>query len=164
MATARRRRRPAFTADKGTSHAQAMQARFGSYCADALGRAYASGLLGSDANARAMLDTGRKMARIYRARYDHGCPRCALAPRTGGNPEDVERVLAEDKWLTARLNAVRSCGTAVAVAFAQLVIEPHADAGPPWLDRLIACAEGGNLNREDLAPLAAALEGLEAAL
>jgi hypothetical protein len=39
----------------------------------------------------------------------------------------------------------------------------EADSEPPWLDRLLA-AEGGTIRREDLAPLAAALKGLEAVL
>lgn len=142
--------------DAGTKRAQKAREAFGLNCADALGRAYASGLLGTDTTAKAMLDTGRSMSAAYQYRYGVGRIRCPLGGPTGGGQEDPFRAMLLADWLDARLSAVARKGKSVRAAFDDLVIVEHADAGPPWLDRILA----GDANVADMARLADALDGL----
>lgn len=144
--------------DAGTKRAQKAREIFGLNCADALGRAYASGLLGADMAAKAMLDTGRSMSAAYHYRYGVGRIRCPLGGPTGGGQEDPFRAMLLADWLDERLSAVGQYGPSVRAAFDDLVIAEHPDTGPDWLDRIIQ----GVGNTRDIARLARALEGLGA--
>jgi len=146
--------------DAGTKRAQKARETFGLNCADALGRAYASGLLGADMTAKAMLDTGRAMSAAYQYRYGVGRIRCPLGGRTGGGQEDPIRAMLVADWLDARLSAVGRKGKSVRTAFDEMVILEHADSGPLWLDRIL----NGNANSADMAKLVDALDGLGAVI
>ena len=137
-----------------------MRNRFGVHCADALGRAYVSGLLGNDTTARAMLDYGREFARAYKYRFGVGPVRCALGGRTGGVAEDVERALQSARWLNHGIAAIEARGREVRAAFDELVIADNADSGPDWLDRILS----DRASTHDFSKLVCALVGLEAVL
>src|SRR5690606_6642415 len=65
--------------DHGTERAQARFKRFGTHGATALGRAYASGLLGDEQEASIRYDAGKRFSRLYSALIEQGRYRCPLA-------------------------------------------------------------------------------------
>lgn len=132
---------------------------------DAIGRAWLAGMLDDDpARGRAMLDAGRRVAGRYRAQYRLGTPdSLARFLPSAGEPVDEALDAAKRAVLANRLAAVDACGRSVRLAFDALVIDPHADDGPPFLDRLIAARRAGSPARAgDAATLALACQGLAA--
>lgn len=127
--------------DRGTERAQAMRAFYGTDCSDALGRAYRAGLLGDGDEAKALLDTGRAIARAYWQHYATGTYRCALAEPNAGTVThiDTERARRRETWLN---HCLREVGLANRRVFDQLVIDIHPDSGPEWLERLIEAKRG----------------------
>lgn len=124
--------------DRGTERTQAMQALYGSDGVDAIGRAYRVGLLGDDAEAKAMLDTARRIHNAYQAIYAVGKYQCALADKQSGlivDDDDGWGAIRKNR-LDGDLEKVRRMGPRVKSAFDQLVIHVNADGGPDWLDRL----------------------------
>lgn len=126
--------------DKGTDRAQAMQVLYGTDGADAIGRAYRCGLLGEGNEAKAMLDTARRISNAYWRAYENGKIRCTLAERTFGSVANIdeERDRRIEQWLTERLDHVKAMGEQTRKAFYQLVIDINPDCGPAWMDRLCA--------------------------
>lgn len=153
--------------DKGTDHAQAMQALYGQDGCDAIGRAYRSGLLGEGSEAKALLDTARKISNAYWAAYETGGFVSPLAGRipTSGNIThlDHERIKRREEWLRACTDFVRDLGPEVDRAFRQLVIDVNPDHGPLWLDRLCFAARTRHIEAEqhDERTMRAALDALE---
>lgn len=148
--------------DKGTEHAQAMQALYGTDGSDAIGRAYRSGLLGKGSEAKALIDTARRIANAYWRAYETGKYRCTLADREHGTivSLDHEKVRLQEEWLRECLESVSSMG--VRRQFDQLVIDVHPDSGPAWLDRLCyAQRTKGDADIADRQALRAALDALE---
>lgn len=133
------------TFDKGSEHAQAMQAIYGPDGADAIGRAYRSGLLGEGSEAKAMLDTARKISNAYWQAYETGRFQCPIADRQSGTVVtiDHERELRRQQWLEEVLAFVNRMGRDVRRAFDQLVIDVNPDCGPLWLDQLIYAGRQG---------------------
>lgn len=131
-------RAKAYRYDKGNHRAQAMQAIYGSNGSDAIGRAYTSGLLGSGQDAKAMLDSARSVSNAYWRAYETGRIICMLGRKTGGGAADGAKDRKREEWLAATLQFVNRMGHAHRRAFDQLVIDPHPDDGPAWLDRLLA--------------------------
>jgi hypothetical protein len=125
--------------DRGTDHAQAMQALYGPDGADQIGRAYRAGLLGQGSEAKAMLDTARRISNAYWRAYSTGSYRCPLDTSPRGNVAilDHERTRQTERWLTEALDFVNSMGRDVRRAFDALCIDVHPDHGPHWLDALI---------------------------
>ena len=146
--------------DKGTDHVQAAKARYGDHYSSAIGRAFVSGLLGADDQAKDRLAMARKLVGHKHTVYGHKGYRCALdtSPR-GGNltlvpdAERDERVIAMAEWLNDADVYMSGCASFVW----QLVGEEWVDEGPPWLDRLLA--RGGDVR--DMMVLDAALQGLD---
>lgn len=125
--------------DKGTERAQAMQALYGQDGADAIGRAYRSGLLGEGSDAKAMLDTARSIAGAYWAAYATGRITNPLADRTSGSQYAVdcpEKAQRREEWLSGCLDRVNRLGRAHRRFFDALTIDINPDHGPGWLDRL----------------------------
>ena len=122
--------------DRGTERAQAMQALYGPNGSDAIGRAYQMGLLGDGSEAKALLDTGRNIAKAYWQAYETGTIRCTLGDRQSGAviSLDHEKIRRREEWLNDCLTTARKMG--VRRQFDQLVIDVHPDSGPDWLDRL----------------------------
>ena len=126
------------THDRGTDHAQAMQALYGPDGCDAIGRAYRTGLLGDGTDAKAMLGIARQIAKAYWAAYENGAFQSPIADKTSGSissisPEDARR---REEWLNRVLDTVKAVGWPQRRSFYQLVIDVHPDCGPHWLDRL----------------------------
>lgn len=124
--------------DKGTERAQAMQALYGADGADAIGRAYRAGLLGSGSEAKALLDTARKVSNAYWAAYEVGGAFCTLGDKNHGGtaPVPPEVVRRREEWLNGCLDTVKALGHAKRRCFEQLVVDVNPDCGPHWLDRL----------------------------
>ncbi len=121
--------------DHGTEHAKAMQVLYGNDGCDAVGRAYRAGLLGEGSEAKALLDTARRIANAYWIAYSTGRYQCPLADRTHGpGVENPEQVRNREVWLSASLKSVNGSRR----AFDGLVIDVHPDHGPQWLDQVIA--------------------------
>ena len=122
---------------KGSERAQAMQALYGQDGCDAIGRAYRTGLLGQGSDAKAMMDTARKIAKAYWAAYEVGGYFNPLADRESGSTCPVEPEIARrrEEWLSACLATVNRLGRTERRFFDALVIDVHPDSGPAWLDR-----------------------------
>jgi len=146
--------------DHGTERAQARFKRFGTHGATALGRAYASGLLGEEQEASLRYDAGKRFARLYSALIEQGRYRCPLARERlssgvvvafTGNRHDE----ADQAWLFDAMEKLDRAG--LRPWLDQLVLDLYADQGPYWLDALLA---GGN-NPSDQVVLKAALDALD---
>lgn len=148
--------------DKGTEHAQAMQALYGQDGADALGRAFHAKLLGEGSDAKAMLDTGRRIFSAYWAAYATGSYRCPLEDRAqGGAGIDPEAARKREDWLNEQLRIIDAMGITTRRAFDALVIDIHPDSGPSWLDRIIACQRSrAEVPPNALASLSLAIDAL----
>lgn len=151
--------------DKGTAHAQAMQALYGADGTDAIGRAYRSGLIGQGAEAKAVLDLARSLSRTYWRAFETGAIKSTLGGHTPGQsviPIDHAKVRRQEQWLREVLAFVNTLGPNVRRAFDQLAIDPHPESGPAWLDRLIyAERTKADPLPADKATLRAALDALE---
>lgn len=150
--------------DHGTERAQAMQALYGNDGCDAIGRAYQAGLLGQGSDAKAMLDTARRLSNAYWAAYGTGRIRCTLADRTDGGsgldcPEKAQR---REEWLSGCLDALNRLGVLHRRFFDNLVIDINPDQGPGWLDRLCYAHRTRSMMIEpaDAQALSLAIEGL----
>lgn len=124
--------------DKGTEHTQAMQALYGPDGADAIGRAYRTGLLGVGNDAKALLDMARRVSNAYWRHYSAGSYKCALGDRTAGSVVDIDqaKALRSEEWLNEQIDTVTALGDLERKAFYQLVIDINPDCGPESLDRL----------------------------
>ena len=149
--------------DKGTERAQATVALFGTDGCDAVGRAYRAGFLGEGSEAKARLDAARKVAKIYWQAYATGRYKCPLADDTHGSGLiDHEKVKRREQWLREVTDCVNRMGRDVRQAFDQLVIEPHPDSGPPWLDALLWDARrDAEPSRANMAKLCRAMDALD---
>ena len=154
--------------DHGTERAQAMKALYGDNWADAIGRAFASGLLGEPDQAKPLLDYARAIHAAYWQAYATtpvgSCLSNAGASRlTGGDVVDfdAERIRRRERWLNETLRCVATMG--VRRQFDQLVIDVNPDHGPAWLDRLVWDKRTGRQTATpaDHAALRAALDALE---
>ena len=119
--------------DKGTSRAELKHSTYGTDGSDALGRAYAKGLLGE--RGQTLLSTGRAIAWAYWPVFGTGRISCTLGAQSGGGGEGN---LSQEQWLSAQLDIVNAMGRDYRSAFDSLVIDISPDDGPLWLDRLIA--------------------------
>lgn len=153
-----------YTFDKGTEHAQAMVALYGQDGADAIGRAYRAGFLGRGSEAKALLDTARRISGAYWIAYETGAIRCTLGGSNSGSVASIdhERVKRREEWLEGCLRFVNGMGQDVRRAFDQLVIDPNPDSGPAWLDRLLLAEKSRTPQPlADVAQLRRALDALD---
>jgi hypothetical protein len=151
--------------DKGTEHAQAMQALYGQDGCDAIGRAYRAGLLGQGSEAKALLDMARSLSNAYWQAYEVGGFRSPIADKThGGRGElDHERIKRRETWLRESLDTVARMGVPVRRAFYQLCIDVNPDCGPLWLDQMVFAERRGVLGDiADVSALRRAVEALKA--
>lgn len=148
---------PAF--DHGSERTQAMQAKFGVHYCWAMGRAYASGLLGEGVEALNRYQAAKRFVKLYTRFYGGSAYHCPLdhSPRGSGHVslsigEDQER---DRQWLRAATNTMDVAGTRP--YFDALISVLHIDQGPFWLDSLIA----GSKDQRDRMLLDAAIRGLD---
>lgn len=152
--------------DRGTEHAQAMQALYGTDGSDAIGRAFRAGLLGEGSEAKALLDFARRISNVYWRAYATGTYQCPLGERTYGSVVeiDAEKAKRREEWLNGCLDEVRRMGPQTDRAFRQLCIDVNPDSGPGWLDRAVyAKRRGHGLNSDttEMQLLNAAINALE---
>jgi len=147
--------------DKGSDWVQSMRARFGEHYSTALGRAYATGLLGEGTEAKERYDIGKKLARVRKRYFGHRQVGSALDMSPRGNvvlivtEEEAEQALADKEWLEW---AARKMDKGCVPYLDQLLSDVHADSGPYWLANLIE----GPCDRRDKMVLDAALKALDA--
>lgn len=137
---------PAFANDRGTPERQAMRdlLRDPIQGADAIGRAYVFGLLGTGDCATDRLNGARSIARKYwwyisahNGAHLHDSIG-ALQEGEGGPARDPQRDAAREKSLIGALDLIKETGGHdCRRAFDHLVIDLNPDAGPAWLDRII---------------------------
>lgn len=127
------------TFDKGTERAQAMRTLYGTDGCDAIGRAYRAGLLGQGQDAKAMLDTARRVSFAYWAAYEVGPFASAIADKVSGSigREPPEKAREREEWLAGCLTLVNRLGRTQRRFFDALVVDIHPDYGPTWLDSLL---------------------------
>lgn len=129
----------AATFDRGSEWVQRQRERFGEHYSSALGRAYAAGLLGEDA--QRLYDAGKHFARIYNAVIGPVVYRCALNDEPRGlslvaaDPDMDERHARQKDWLFSVMDALDVDGTRPWLD--QLIHVNYTDSGPPWLDHLL---------------------------
>jgi hypothetical protein len=148
--------------DRGTERVQDAKARYGENYCTALGRAYATGLLGDGQDGKDRLEQGKRFARLVQ-RYFQAIPyRCALDTSPRGNPDiaivdfdQIEREQAEFAWLCDKARELDREG--VRPYLDQLTADRYHDHGPPWLSRLL---DGGR-HFGDVAVLKAAIVALD---
>jgi hypothetical protein len=132
---------------------------FGNHYCWAMGRAYASGLLGEGNEAKDRLDSAGKFVRLYGRYYGSSVYSCPLdqTPRSNFVADyDHERQEPEKDWLKAALRALELSGGMP--FFEQLISRAHVDQGPVWLDRLLT----GPRDPADLMVVAAAMKAMDA--
>jgi hypothetical protein len=127
--------------DHGTDQARARKERYGTHGTSALGRAYATGLLGDEQEAQVRYGAGKRFKRAVERFYGVGrvkCPLAGEARTTGrkivlaGDPYEQE----EWEWVGDKAKALDRAGLRPWID--QLVLDVYADQGPPWMDRLLA--------------------------
>lgn len=135
------------TFDRGSERTQAMQARFGVHYCWAMGRAYASGLLGEGVEALNRYQAAKRFVKLHARFYGGSAYHCPLDRSPGGNGhvslsvgEDQER---DRQWLRTATDAMDVAGARP--YFDALVSVLNIDQGPFWLDSLIA---GGRDHRD----------------
>ena len=129
--------------DYGCEGVQRRAAAFGSLsheAFDAIGRAYATRLLGDEEIARTRLTTARGAFKDYWAVYGSQMPKEGPLARffasNGGYENDDN-----DERREGRVNRMRdvtdAAGMGKRIPFDELVLDWNIDTGPAWLDRLI---------------------------
>ena len=149
--------RPIIMPDRGNDKTAEKMRRFGLFGADAIGRAYVSGLLGDEGEGKRLLDAARKFKKAHKkSGVVVGDPQCALNQDRGGvmyvDPDPQSSRRREQRMFDS-LWAAGSRATMASNAFYGLVITDHPDYGPEWLDRLI----WGGATKEDRDQLDAAV-------
>lgn len=125
---------------KGNDRIEAMREKWGTFYNSALGRAYASGLLGEGQEALGRYQAARKFVKLH-ARF-YGAPgyTCPLdqAPRGHDNDPypDIEANRKQLAWLNAACDSMDVAG--VRKYFDELVSPVNVDSGPAWLSILLA--------------------------
>ena len=129
------------TFDKGSERVQAMRDRFGEHYGSAIGRAYASGLLGEETIARVRYDAGKRFQRAVERFFTVGAIRSAIGSelRSGavriqisGNPHEEEE--EEWEWVCTKSRDLDRNG--MRPWLDQLLLPMYHDGGPYWLDAL----------------------------
>lgn len=134
--------------------------RFGQDYNSALGRAFASGLLGEGSQAKDRYDTARKLIALYGAVIGKDRYRCGLdqSPRGVDHMRvPTQRDIDDQEWLLVNLTRIDNSGCRP--FFDQLTSARFTDYGPPWLDRLLATQ---HRDRRDTMILDAAIKGIDA--
>lgn len=153
--------RPIIMPDRGNDRTAAKFAAYGSDGADAIGRAYRSGLLGREEVGKPLLDAARKFKQAHRrSGVVVGDVQCPLNQDRGGvmyvdhDPESSRR---REQRMFDSLWSAGSRASLSSNAFYGLVVSDHPDSGPGWLDRLIL----GGASEDDKERLDAAVEALK---
>jgi len=111
--------------------------RFGSHYASALGRFFASGLMGETAIAKGRFDGAQRFLRIYRDVFGAPSYHCPLDQTPKGCGDAPDNLFAEQdrEWLRQAMMALDASGSYPYLE--QVLSLHHVDAGPAWLDRML---------------------------
>ena len=151
---------PRVVHDRGVERIAVMRERFGVHYNSALGRAYASGLLGPEDAAKLLLDAGKRFAALSERFWQQGRYGCPLGREHRSTAIKIEiRAYpgeeADYEWLVAKANALDAAGARPWLD--QLISPIYHDSGPAWLDRLLA----GGRHPADIMLRDAAIKALE---
>ena len=153
--------RPIIMPDRGNDRTAAKRERFGTDGADAIGRAYRSGLLGDEQEGKPLLDAARNFKKAHKkSGVTVGDPQCALNQSRGGSmyvDPDPQSTRRREQRMFDSLWAAGPRASMASNAFYGLVVAEHPDSGPGWLDRLIL----GGATDEDREQLDAAVSTLK---
>lgn len=144
--------------DRGSEWVRRQRERFGEHYSTAIGRAFATGLLGEGAEAKARLDAAKRFVRAYRKFIGGEFYRCPLDDTPRGNivTLDSEKDAEQQAWLFIAMDSMDQSGGRPYLD--QLLSREHTDTGPQWLDRLL----DGKRDNRDRIVLEAALKALDA--
>ena len=125
---------------KPSAWVAAQLARYGQDYCTALGRAYAGGILGQGDDAKARYAGGKRFAALSTKFFGAQHYRCALDQSPRGHDASMIEVpdwqRAQRAWLTTACDALDTSGLRPII---DGLLSPHnTDAGPAWLDRLLA--------------------------
>jgi hypothetical protein len=111
--------------------------RFGSHYASALGRFFASGLMGEIDVAKGRFDGAQRYLRIYRAVFGAPGYHCPLdqTPKGAGGHRDNPFAEQDREWMRSAMKALDASGCYPYLE--QVLSINHVDAGPAWLDRML---------------------------
>ena len=144
--------------DRGSDWVQSRVQLYGTHYNTALGRAYAGGLLGDEAEAQDRYMGGKRFARVYNRVCGGETYRCPLDRSPRGSVSEVEasEFDGQDRdWLFAAMDSLDVAG--VRPWLDQLISRGHTDHGPAWLDRLLT----GGKDPADTMVLKAAIIALD---
>jgi hypothetical protein len=143
--------------DKGTDRIKAMKDRYGTHYNSALGRAFASDLLGDTAQER--YQGAKRFMRIYARVIGGQAYRCPLDQTPRGSESIDFTITEQDRrdhdWLHAAMNSLDVAG--LRPWLDQLISPIYIDADPPWLSRLLH----GRRDPADTMVLNAAIKALD---
>lgn len=139
---------------------KAMREKYGEHHGSALGRAYASGLLGEGVEAKNRLNAGKRFSRLYSALIDEGRYRCPLGRETRSGARSTAFHATSDgredqDWLFDAMNRLDKAG--LRPWLDQLILDAYHDHGPYWLTNLI----NGGSNPKDKMILSTAIQALD---
>lgn len=146
--------------DKGNERVAAMRERFGEHYSSAIGRAYASGLLGEHDVAIVRYHAGKRFQRAVERFFEVGRVKCPLGQqaRSGGPAVQIAAHPFEQEeweWLCAVADRLDQAG--LRPWLDQLTLGLYHDAGPYWLDAML---DGGR-HPADIAVLDVAIKALD---
>lgn len=120
-----------------TSKVMEAKRRFGTYYCSALGRFYASGLMGKDDLAKDRYQGALRFLRIYGSVYGGPYFRSPLDQTPRGKGHERENPFAEQdrEWLRTAMAALDVSGCYPYLE--QLLCLTNVDSGPGWLDRML---------------------------
>lgn len=126
--------------DKGSDRIREMRERFGEHYNSAIGRAYASGLLGAEAEAMNRYQAGKRFSRLYSQLIEQGRYGCPLGRElssrgTGGEVVGIAANMEAQTWLFDAMRDLDTVG--LRPWLDQLLCADFHDAGPVWLTRLL---------------------------
>lgn len=135
---------------------------------DAIGRAWLAGLLEVDGkDSQALLLAGRNLALLYWDNYQATDSKTGtIEPRIRSSSDAYSaRAAMVDRQLNMRMKALDDLDRqyrGVSKAVGSLCLSQHFDAGPDWLDRLIALRAAGSryVETQDWVMMQLALKGL----
>lgn len=147
--TASGRLRATVTFDRGSQRTQDKFSVYGPDGSDAIGRAYASGLLGEDG--LELRNLARKVHRAYWPMFAVGREKSCLGLDINGqavndnllDSDEREYKIRRERKVTETTRTVTRMGAQHRRAFDGLCLDINPDCGPVWLDALIWAKKHG---------------------
>lgn len=121
---------------RGNDRAEERKRLFGNHATTALGRAYAAGMLGDEADS--LYAAGKRFVRVYSRLIDPARYRCALddTPRGRDDNDTHEQDMHDQSWLFGALARLEKAHMRAWLDL--LLLDAYHDSDPPFLARLLA--------------------------